>query len=124
MIDSSLNIKYLGETIVVALSFSSAKIVILVSFGVVDSLTVSVHPMYAIGQCTATTTSQHHKNEAVEPHTKAIITRFLSRVFYRHMRQNSSIHINYIEWRFGRCGWCECEARVQALHQQHYFKQL
>jgi hypothetical protein len=40
---------------------------------------------------------RHHKNKAIEPHTMIIIVRKLGGLFYRPMRQNSSIQINYIK---------------------------
>ena len=55
-----------------------------------------------------------------------IIIRKLGGLFYRPMRQSSSIQTNYIGWQCGRCGSCECELVEEALqalddyeHPQH-----
>ena len=64
------------------------------------------------------------KNEVVEPHTIAIITRYFGGLFYRPTRRYSVIQINYIELLFSCCRWCECEVLGEAWQQHYYFAQL
>jgi hypothetical protein len=63
------------------------------------------------------------QNEAVEPHTIAIITRFFGGVFYMPMRQCLLIYTSYIELLFCRCGLCRCEVLEEVLQQQHHAAQ-
>jgi hypothetical protein len=64
-----------------------------------------------------TTLTSTCKNEALQPHTMAVIIGNFSGLFYRLMQQYSSIQINYIELLFGRCAWCGFEVRQEALQQ-------
>ena len=85
--------------------------------------TVSVHQMRAVTKCAESPLNSAYKLEAVEPHKIIIITRSLSRVFCKSMRQYCFIYISCIELPFCRCGWCGCEALQEALPQRHHAAQ-